>query len=120
MALGDITNAVNAVKIQTPPNNPQGLPGNGAGSGNTNALPSCQLAAGYLMLFNDYLDKKKLTVDWQWESSKGVNSNAEPYWEVQIMLDGECVGSGRARNKKAAKNGAAMQALEKLGLLQNI
>ncbi|GJJ06835.1 hypothetical protein Clacol_001031, partial [Clathrus columnatus] len=76
-----------------------------------------QLPHGYQMLFNEYVQKNKLLTEWIWEDSERVTGNMEPCWNVRVMVEGECCGIGRGRNKKAAKNQAALVALDKLGVL---
>lgn len=73
--------------------------------------------SGYLMLFNEYLVKNKLSADWIWESDSNMNGNAACPWTVQIMMHDACVGSGKSNTKQGAKNEAALQALKSLGAL---
>jgi len=39
-----------------------------------------------------------------------------PVWYVKVLVDGELYGKGRGGTKKAARNEAAKEGLEKLGI----
>lgn len=39
-----------------------------------------------------------------------------PVWYAKVLVDGELFGKGRANTKKAARNEAAKEGLEKLGI----
>ncbi|KAK2465951.1 hypothetical protein APHAL10511_001592 [Amanita phalloides] len=43
-------------------------------------------------------------------------SKSTPMWLAKVMVDGECVGSGRGNTKKMARNEAAKQGLQKIGI----
>jgi len=40
-----------------------------------------------------------------------------PVWYVKVMVDGEFYGRGRGNTKKAARNEAAKEGLEKMGIV---
>ena len=74
------------------------------------------MTTGHLSLFNQYLQQKGKFVEWVWTESDVSNGKATPVWAVRAMIDQRCVGKGRATTKKAAKNEAATQALQSLGV----
>ncbi|KAF8507391.1 ribonuclease III, partial [Gautieria morchelliformis] len=79
-------------------------------------LPPTGMTTGHLSLFNQYLQQKGKFVEWDWTESDVTNGKATPVWAVSALIDQRCVGKGRATTKKAAKNEAATQALQSLGV----
>lgn len=88
---------------------------------------------GHLALFNQHL--QKLNRDFEWKYSEGgapglsgeestnlsipsgemVHGNkTTPVWFVEIIVEGELFGRGRGNTKKAARNEAAKEGLQKL------
>ncbi|KAF8511252.1 ribonuclease III, partial [Hysterangium stoloniferum] len=72
--------------------------------------------SGHLSLLNQYLQQRNTAIDWIWTSEPLAGMSAPPKWVVRAMLGTECLGTGGARTKKAAKNMAAIQALKVLGV----
>jgi ribonuclease III len=80
------------------------------------SLAPAGMTTGHLSLFNQYLQQKGKFVEWVWTESDVSSGKATPVWAVRAMIDQQCVGKGRATTKKAAKNEAATQALQFLGI----
>ncbi|KAF8806217.1 ribonuclease III [Phlegmacium glaucopus] len=85
---------------------------------------------GHLALFNQHLQKANKQVEWIYSSgdpgyadmglspdlaSKGTKTT--PVWYVDVMVDGIFHGRGRANTKKAARNEAAKEGLQMLGIV---
>jgi len=89
---------------------------------------------GHLALFNQHLQKAGRQVEWIYSNGgdpidegyadmglspdlaiKGTKTT--PVWYVKVMVDGEFHGRGRANTKKAARNEAAKEGLQKLGIV---
>ena len=86
---------------------------------------------GHLALFNQHLQKANRQVEWIYSNGgesgytdmglspdlaiKGTKTT--PVWYVKVMVDGEFHGRGRANTKKAARNEAAKEGLQKLGIV---
>jgi ribonuclease-3 len=86
---------------------------------------------GHLALFNQHLQKVNRSVewvyskgfwDWDWDpEGAGLAARADtrtqtPVWAVRVLVDGVFFGRGRGNTKKAARNEAAKEGLEKLGI----
>jgi len=92
-------------------------------------------------LFNQLLQKANRSVEWVYddlnvgEALKGdqpdsaayrdmclpaedmiKGTKVTPVWYVKVLVDGELYGKGRGSTKKAARNEAAKEGLEKLGI----
>lgn len=92
---------------------------------------------GHLALFNQQLQKNNRQVEWVYSdggelSVGGGNGYCDPgvpahllvrgtqttpVWYVKVMVDGEFYGRGRGNTKKAARNEAAKEGLEKMGIV---
>lgn len=93
---------------------------------------------GHLALFNQQLQKNSRQVEWVYsdggEQHVGNGGSAycdpgvpahllvkgtqtTPVWYVKVMVDGEFYGRGRGNTKKAARNEAAKEGLEKMGIV---
>jgi ribonuclease-3 len=93
---------------------------------------------GYLQLFNQYAAQQKKAVEWTFDKSTGSSlapggnrakpvsvdiledgegSEATPVWVVRALVGPRCIGRGKGRTKKAAKNEAAREALKALGVV---
>ncbi|CCL98251.1 uncharacterized protein FIBRA_00245 [Fibroporia radiculosa] len=71
---------------------------------------------GHLSLFNQHLQQQNMCIEWVWAGSEGQGSRTTPIWVVQAMVGDECFGQGRGSTKKAAKNEAAKEGLQKMGI----
>ncbi|EKM59864.1 uncharacterized protein PHACADRAFT_250636 [Phanerochaete carnosa HHB-10118-sp] len=71
---------------------------------------------GHLSLFNQYLQQKNIVVEWVYKDSAGEGTRTTPVWIVRAMVDQECLGRGRGNTKKAARNEAAKEGLQKMGV----
>jgi ribonuclease-3 len=96
---------------------------------------------GHLALFNQQLQKENRSVEWVYDDMtvgkalKGDHADSASYrdmdlpadvvvqgtkttpvWYVKVLVDGELYGKGRGSTKKAARNEAAKEGLEKLGI----
>jgi len=83
------------------------------------APPFAQYTAnsvGHLALFNQCLHQESKSVEWVYTDSAGEGTKTTPVWVVRAIVGGNCVGRGRGSTKKAAKNEAAKEGLEKLGV----
>ncbi|KAF8165741.1 ribonuclease III domain-containing protein, partial [Crassisporium funariophilum] len=88
---------------------------------------------GHLALFNQHLQKTSRQVEWIYSDGgeplgngyadvglppgdviKGTKTT--PVWYVKVMVDGIYHGRGRGNTKKAARNEAAKEGLEKMGI----
>jgi ribonuclease-3 len=82
-------------------------------------LPPPQLTTtiGHLALFNQHLQKKK--VEWVYSNvgDNELGNKTTPVWMVKVLVDGVHFGEGKGGTKKAARNEAAKQGLEKLGII---
>lgn len=82
--------------------------------------------SGHLALFNQHLQKGNREVEWIYanedpstpkiDSSLARGVKSTPVWYVRVMVDGEYFGKGRGNTKKAARNEAAKEGLQKLGV----
>jgi len=73
--------------------------------------------SGHLSLFNQHIQKAEKTVEWVYSGgSSNESKRTTPVWGVKVMVDGECLGQGKGLSKKAARNEAAKQGLEGLGV----
>ena len=73
-------------------------------------------SVGHLSLFNQHMQQQSKFVEWVYADSEGEGTKTTPIWVARAMVDGECLGRGRGNTKKAAKNEAAKEGLQKLGL----
>lgn len=94
---------------------------------------------GHLALFNQHLQKTNRLVEWIYSddgeafggsacaaaAGMGVGPNpgmlmrgtkTTPVWHVKVIVDGVFYGKGRGNTKKAARNEAAKEGLEKMGI----
>jgi len=74
---------------------------------------------GHLALFNQHLQKQQHLVEWIYGDGpgEGEGRNSTPMWTVRVFVGGELYGYGRGNTKKVARNEAAKQGLEKLGVV---
>lgn len=72
---------------------------------------------GHLSLFNQHLQQQNKDVEWVYADSVNEGTKTTPIWVVRAMIGNECYGRGRGSTKKAAKNEAAKQGLQKLGVI---
>jgi len=88
---------------------------------------------GHLALFNQQLQKANRQVEWIYSNGgdpgngyadmglspdlaiKGTKTT--PVWYVKVLVDGVFHGRGRANTKKAARNEAAKEGLQMLGIV---
>lgn len=86
--------------------------------GDAPPAPPTRLARsiGHLSLFNQYLQQKAMVVEWVYTDSAGEGTRTTPVWIVRAMVDDTCLGRGRGNTKKAAKNEAAKEGLQKMGV----
>lgn len=115
--------------------------GSSTRSGSSDAASS-GTTEGHLSLFNQQIQKSNRTLEWTYndpfEDAEGDNRTASsvapsfddvsqvmagvkgskttPTWSARVIVDGEVYGHGKGRTKKIAKNEAARQGLEKLGM----
>lgn len=80
------------------------------------APSSVTASVGHLSLFNQHLQQKGKTIEWSFTDSAGQGSRTTPIWVVAALVDGAPVGRGRGSTKKAAKNEAAKQGLQEMGV----
>ncbi|EJD01346.1 ribonuclease III [Fomitiporia mediterranea MF3/22] len=71
---------------------------------------------GHLALFNQYLQQKRMTVEWVFHAVQDEGTKVTPIWEVRAMVEGEQVSVGRASTKKGAQSEAAREGLVQLGI----
>jgi len=71
---------------------------------------------GHLSLFNQHLQQERKSVEWVYIDSAHEGSKTTPIWAVRAMLQGQCLGRGKGNTKKAAKNEAAKEGLQTLGV----
>ncbi|KAH8834115.1 ribonuclease III [Flagelloscypha sp. PMI_526] len=91
---------------------------------------------GHLALFNQHIQKLNKEVEWLYveittpplstadaKASKDPDSDilvhlnkTTPVWEVKCCTDGEIIGRGRGLTKRGARNEAAKEGLQKLGI----
>ena len=71
---------------------------------------------GHLSLFNQYVQQRNLPVEWVYKDSAGEGTKTTPIWVVRAMVDGKCLGRGRGSTKKAARNEAAKEGLQQMGV----
>jgi len=83
--------------------------------------PECRRASpnsatqGHLGLFNQRLQQDNKPIEWVFDGTITESTSATPCWVAKAIVDGECWGTGRGNNKKAAKNEAAKQGLRHMG-----
>lgn len=71
--------------------------------------------SGHLSFINQYFSQQGKYIDWRFLQAEG--SKTTPVWVVEAHMDGVKIGSGKAPTKKGAKNEAARQALEQMGVV---
>lgn len=84
---------------------------------------------GHLALFNQQLQKANRLVEWVYSDGEPFGNGTKdlgdvfmrgtkttPVWTVRVMVDGELYGRGTGNTKKAARNEAAKEGLEKMGV----
>jgi len=91
---------------------------------------------GHLALFNQHLQKANQSVEWVYSDGVGYGrvgaaadgaggtdlevavrgTKTTPVWFVRVLVDGEFYGMGKGNTKKAARNEAAKEGLEKMGV----
>ena len=74
---------------------------------------------GHLALFNQHLQKQQHLVEWIYGDNpeEGEGTKMTPVWTVRVFFNGEVYGYGRGNTKKVARNEAAKEGLEKLGVV---
>jgi ribonuclease III len=70
--------------------------------------------SGHLSFLNQSMTQQRKKTEWKFKSE---GSKTTPVHIAQVHIDKTLHGTGRGNTKKVAKNEAARQALEKLGLL---
>jgi ribonuclease III len=73
------------------------------------------VTSGHLALFNQRVQKKK--VEWVYTDVENLGTKTTPVWSVKVFVDEECFGAGQGSTKKAARNEAAKEGLQRLGRL---
>lgn len=96
------------------------LPGTPPSSGSRPAPGRSSANIGHLSLFNQHLQQRGKSIEWVWKESEGQGSRTTPIWVVQAKVDGDCIGRGRGSTKKAAKNEAAKEGLQRLGIFASV
>jgi ribonuclease-3 len=87
---------------------------------------------GHLALFNQHLQKANRVVEWVYSDGVGYGmagtgiegagaeqfkgTKTTPVWFVEVVVDGAFFGKGKGNTKKAARNEAAKEGLEKMGI----
>ncbi|KZT05581.1 ribonuclease III [Laetiporus sulphureus 93-53] len=117
-----LTEAYRQVRIQyglspdPPPPSPNLAPPSSLST--TRTPPPCMAASvGHLSLFNQHLQQRGKGIEWVWADSEGQGTRTTPIWVVRAMVDGACLGGGRGSTKKAAKNEAAKEGLQNMGIV---
>ena len=81
----------------------------------TSPVPSlAPPTVGYLSLFNQHVQQKRMIVEWVYSSERGAGTKTTPIWSVRAVLDGQTIAVGRGMTKKAAQNEAAKEGLNYL------
>jgi len=97
------------------------------GDNNSVSLDEVTPSGGYLALFNQHIQKGKKTVEWKFsdghEQEEGgeVMSAAQikkttPVWCAIVFVDDEAYGRGKGTTKQMAKNEAAKEGLDRMGV----
>ncbi|PFH49255.1 hypothetical protein AMATHDRAFT_76285 [Amanita thiersii Skay4041] len=89
----------------TPPSTPSSL------------TPGPNGIVNYLYQFNQHLTKLNREAMWTYSEEQvgdGDQNKLMPVWCAMVMVDGKLYGTGKGNTKKAARNAAAKQGLEKL------
>lgn len=87
-------------------------------------------SGGYLALFNQYLQKGAKQVEWRFSDGRETREDADkpesmvvlmgkkatPVWCATVYVDDEIYGRGKGTTKQVAKNEAAKQGLDKMGI----
>ncbi|KXN89461.1 Ribonuclease 3 [Leucoagaricus sp. SymC.cos] len=85
-------------------------------------------AGGYLALFNQCLQKGNREVEWMFSDGRREDADkpeslvvvkgkkATPVWCATVRVDSEVYGKGKGTTKQLAKNEAAKQGLERMGI----
>lgn len=88
-------------------------------------------AGGYLALFNQYLQKGHKQVEWTFSDGRNMEEKEKekqdlvmvhgkkttPVWYATVLVNEEVYGQGKGTTKQAAKNEAAKQGLDKMGIV---
>lgn len=86
-------------------------------------------SGGYLALFNQYLQKGNKQVEWKFSDHEEEErerqdpmlmvkgKKATPVWYAKVLVNGEVYGQGKGTTKQVAKNEAAKQGLDKMGIV---
>ena len=74
---------------------------------------------GHLALFNQHLQRQQRVVEWVYAGGpgEGKGTKTTPVWTVRVLVDGELYGRGRGITKRGARNEAAKEGLEKMGVV---
>jgi ribonuclease-3 len=63
------------------------------------------------------VQKANQAVEWVYsDGGDGQSTKTTPVWVVKVLVDGKCLGKGKGGTKKAARNEAAKEGLESLGV----
>ncbi|KAH7931159.1 ribonuclease III [Leucogyrophana mollusca] len=76
----------------------------------------CPTTIGHLALFNQQLQRENKEVEWVYADGQGEGTKTTPIWMVRVMVNGEQLGRGQGNTKKAARNEAAKEGLQKMGI----
>jgi ribonuclease-3 len=120
--MGEVNGNGTPVKVKSEPDSKSGINGNSIGSlspPTTSATASIPLSpaidSGHLSYINQYFSQQGKYVDWRFLPSEGTKTT--PVWVVEAYINNVKIGSGKAPTKKGAKNEAARQALQAMGVI---
>ena len=68
------------------------------------------------MWSRQYLQQQNKVVEWVYRDSADHGTKTTPVWLVRAMVNSECIGRGRGNTKKAARNEAAKEGLQAMGV----
>ncbi|KAF9450944.1 ribonuclease III [Macrolepiota fuliginosa MF-IS2] len=88
-------------------------------------------SGGYLALFNQYLQKGNKQVEWRFSDGRDIEDKEKegqdsvvvngkkttPVWYAKVFVNDEVYGQGKGTTKQAAKNEAAKQGLDRMGIV---
>lgn len=121
--------------LPTPQSSPRAAPT--AMYAEPSQLSATSATVGHLALFNQHLQRSNREVEWVYAEGGSAASGSStdgfidpgakqediiqgnkttPVWYVKVMVDKEFYGRGRGNTKKAARNEAAKEGLQKLGV----